>query len=87
MMSVTAMMWIFSLQHLVNLSVFTQSELNNLVRDLGLPKDCAETSVSRLQSKNSPQVHHFRGTRIVTKSSSHTLPTMILWFTAVIFLG
>jgi hypothetical protein len=32
--------------------LFTQSELNDLVRDLGLPKDCAEILGSRFQSKN-----------------------------------
>jgi hypothetical protein len=42
---------------------FTKSELNCLVRDPGFPKDCAEISESRLQSKNLvTQVHHFRGT-------------------------
>jgi hypothetical protein len=33
--------------------LFTQIELSDLVRDLGLPKDCAEILGSRLQSKNS----------------------------------
>jgi hypothetical protein len=32
--------------------IFTQSELNDLVGDLGLPKDCAKIFGSRLQSKN-----------------------------------
>jgi hypothetical protein len=31
---------------------FSQSELNDLVRDLGLPKDSAEVLGSRLKSKN-----------------------------------
>ena len=31
---------------------FSQSELNNLVRDLGLPKDSAEVLGSRLKDKN-----------------------------------
>jgi hypothetical protein len=32
--------------------LFTQSELNDLVRDLGLPKDCTEILGSILQSRN-----------------------------------
>jgi hypothetical protein len=68
--------------------LFAQSELNYLVRDLGLQKDCAEILGPRFQSKNSlPRVYHLRGTEIVTKSSSHSLSTMVLWITAVIFLG
>jgi hypothetical protein len=51
MMSVTVMIWIFSL-HLVNFSFFTQNELNDLVRDLELPKDCTEILGSTIQSKN-----------------------------------
>lgn len=43
------------LSHLVKIikkkTLFTQSELNDLVRDLYLPKECAELLAFRLQEK------------------------------------
>ena len=64
---------------------FTQHELNDLVRDLGLPKDAAEMMGSRLKEKNLlyPDTTISFDTEIENKSLHPTSRWMDLWFIAL----
>ena len=59
--------------------LFLQNELNDLVRDLYLPKQSAELLGSRLKSKNLLSAGtHFSWYRIVNENYFHTLQRKIL---------
>lgn len=69
------------------IQLFTQPGVNDLIRDLDLPKESVELLDSRLKKKKRHEVPHSRGDTVTErKISFHIFLKTVNWTTATIFL-